>query len=387
MKNSYTQQLYPQLNSNNFFYILGLTISLFSLLRYETCWILPDTINNILKYGSCLFLGIHLAITLPKYGKKIPFVLILIAIILFVGLNIDQIYMIFVTTALVFGAKGLGFNNIVKWYFWIGLFFCIATIIGSQIGLVKSHDVYINTLSSRLSFALSGKRLSFGYIWPTDFATHCFFILLVYWYIRKAELTIKEILLFVIIAIVILYYTDAKLGAGCILLLPIMTLLYRLIRNTKPKIYVILIFSIPIFTILAIASTLMYQYSNFTWFFIDSVILAGRLHLGNEAISIYGIPFWGQKIRMYGGETEGAYYNYIDSSFIQLIVIYGIVYAILIITAYTIIAYKAYKRKDYILIIAVLMAGISGLIAQHFLQICMNPFLIAFMAKHPNATK
>ena len=46
-----------------------------------------------------------------------------------------------------------------------------------------------------------------------------------------------------------------------------------------------------------------------------------------------------------------------------------------------------YQQKNYVLILAVLMAGISGLIAQHFLQICMNPFLIAFMAKHPNATK
>ena len=152
-------------------------------------------------------------------------------------------------------------------------------------------------------------------------------------------------LLFVLGAIVILYYTDAKLGAGCILLLPIMTLLYRLTQNTKPKIYAVLIFSIPAFAVLAIVGTIMYQYSNFTWFFIDSVILAGRLRLGNEAIAMYGTPLWGQELRMYGAGTEGKYYNFIDSSFIQLIVIYGIVYIILIILVYTIITYKAYQQK------------------------------------------
>lgn len=381
MKNSYIQQLWPQLNSNNFFYILGLTISILMQLKSETYWILPDTIDKTLKYGSCLLLGMHLIMTLPKYGKKIPLVLIFIAIILFVGLNTKQTYMMFTTATLIFGAKGLNFNNIVKWYFWTGLFFCMTTIIGNQIGLIKGHDVYIDVLSSRLSFALSGKRLSFGYIWSTDFATHCFFILLAYWYIRKAELTVKEMLLFVLGAIVILYYTDAKLGAGCILLLPIMTLLYRLTQNTKPKIYAVLIFSIPAFAVLAIVGTIMYQYSNFTWFFIDSVILAGRLRLGNEAIAMYGTPLWGQELRMYGAGTEGKYYNFIDSSFIQLIVIYGIVYIILIILAYTIITYKAYQQKNYVLILAVLMIGISGLIAQHFLQICMNPFLIALIAK------
>jgi len=385
MNSFYIQQLRPQISINNFFYISGLIISLFLLLKYETCWVLPDIISDVLKYGSCLLLGIHLTITLPKYGKKLPLVLMLIAITLFVGLNTDRIHMMFVTAALVFGAKGLNFDNIVKWYFWIGLFFCVTTIIGNQIGLIKDHDVYINALSSRLSFALSGKRLSFGYVWSTDFATHCFFILLAYWYIRKAELTLKEMLLFVFLAIAILFYTDAKLGAGCILLLPIMTLFYRLTRNTQPKIYAVLIYSILLFSILAIICTMMYQYSNFTWFFIDSVILAGRLRLGNEAIAMYGTPLWGQKIQMYGGETEGVYYNYIDSSFIQLIVIYGIIYTMLIILAYTIITYKAYQRKDYVLILVILMTGISGLIAQHFLQICMNPFLIAFMAKHSNA--
>ena len=214
MKNSYIQQLWPQLNSNNFFYILGLTISILMQLKSETYWILPDTIDKTLKYGSCLLLGMHLIMTLPKYGKKIPLVLIFIAIILFVGLNTKQTYMMFTTATLIFGAKGLNFNNIVKWYFWTGLFFCMTTIIGNQIGLIKGHDVYIDVLSSRLSFALSGKRLSFGYIWSTDFATHCFFILLAYWYIRKAGLTVKEMLLFVLGAIVILYYTDAKLGAA-----------------------------------------------------------------------------------------------------------------------------------------------------------------------------
>ena len=382
MSNSYIQQLCPQLNSNNFFYILGLTISILVLLRPETYWILPDTIDKALKYGSCLLLGVHLTMTLPKYGKKIPLVLMLITVILFVGLNTDRNYMMFVTVALVFGAKGLSFNNIVKWYFWTGLCFCIVTIIGNQMGLIKSHDVYLDALSSRLSFALSSKRLSFGYIWSTDFASHCFFILLAYWYIRKAELTVKEMLLFVLGAIIILYYTDAKLGAGCILLLPIMTLLYRLTLKKTPKIYATLVFSIPLFALLAITSTVMYRYSNFTWFFIDSVILAGRLRLGNEAIAMYGTPLWGQELRMYGAGTEGEYYNFIDSSFIQLIVIYGILYTIFIILTYTFIAYKAYKRKDYVLIIAVLMTGVSGLIAQHFLQICMNPFLIALMAKY-----
>ncbi len=377
----YLKQLLPQISFRNFFYVIGLALSMIVLLKYITFWRVPEFIFNLGKYVAFLSLGVHLVITLPKYRKYTASALLVLLLFIMIGVNIDRFFMLFVTVSLVLGAKGLSFRNIVKWYFVIGLFFCLITIIGSQLGVIDNKTIYINSFSSRLSFTSFGKRMSFGYVWPTDFASHCFFIILAYWYIRRALINNVEKLAILLLSFIILYFTDAKLGCGCMVLLVITTIFYKRTSNHR-KIYSLLIFSIPILAVVAILSTIMFDNQHFIWVFIDTVILAGRLYLGNDALNYYRVTFWGQEIKMYGADTEKKYYNFIDSSYIQSLVIFGIAYTLVILFAYMMICYKAYKRNDFVLMLAILLTGISGVIAQHFLQIFMNPFLIALTAKH-----
>jgi hypothetical protein len=85
---------------------------------------------------------------------------------------------------------------------------------------------------------------------------------------------------------------------------------------------------------------------------------------------------------MYGGDNSGALYNFIDSSYLQLIVLYGIVYTVIYLLLFSIVGYQSYKRCDRVILVALLVAGFSGIISQHFLQIYMNPLLVALTAKH-----
>lgn len=178
-------------------------------------------------------------------------------------------------------------------------------------------------------------------------------------------------------------HTDARLGVGSILGILLINIFYFLTRKTFPqynKLYFILVYSIPFFFILALWATVAYRYNNFTWDFIN-YMLSGRLALGNEAIHNYGIPLLGQLVKLNGGDDSGIYYNYIDSSYIQLIVIYGIVYTALFLITYYFICHKAYKNNNYPLILAVLLTGVSGLISDYMLILTMNPFYIALFTK------
>ena len=86
---------------------------------------------------------------------------------------------------------------------------------------------------------------------------------------------------------------------------------------------------------------------------------------------------------MFGSAREdGDAYNYLDNSYVQSLVIYGLIYTFLFVVGYVVICWKAFNRKDYFLMYSILFAGISGLIAQHFIEIYMNPFLIALFANH-----
>ena len=80
--------------------------------------------------------------------------------------------------------------------------------------------------------------------------------------------------------------------------------------------------------------------------------------------------------------ADGDSYNYLDNSFVQLLVIEGLIYTVLLVIAYMFICRHAYRRKDFYLMYSVFFAGVSGLIAQNFIEIYMNPFLIALFAKH-----
>ena len=75
-----------------------------------------------------------------------------------------------------------------------------------------------------------------------------------------------------------------------------------------------------------------------------------------------------------------ARYFFIDSSFIRLLVVYGVVLSIIVIGIMVIISVRAELRQSYLLPAIILLITLSSLIDQHLLEISFNPFLLAFLA-------
>ena len=140
-----------------------------------------------------------------------------------------------------------------------------------------------------------------------------------------------------------------------------------------------------LFAIMAYISS-SYDEADPNWIIVD-VALSGRLHISQEALDKEGYTWFGQEYELIGGEADENLYNYIDSSYLQALVIYGIVFSILLLLSYIFIVGQAYKRKDYTFLYAIIVVGISGAIAQHFLQVYMNPLWLALTANVmvPNA--
>jgi hypothetical protein len=49
------------------------------------------------------------------------------------------------------------------------------------------------------------------------------------------------------------------------------------------------------------------------------------------------------------------------------------------------LGYQSYRRRDDTLLGALFIAGISGVIAQHFIQVFMNPLLLLLFAREDNS--
>lgn len=371
------------------FYLLTLVFAVVYLLGGEVVLNTRNFIFLFIKYVSVLLMSMQLAYAFSKYNKKWRLIIILSLLLsLIVGVINGRYFELLATVALIFGAKGLNFRNVLRYYFSISAFFCISVIFLCKLGIIRDN---IAEPLTRINFLTGADsiRHSFGYVWPTNLSTHVFFILLTLWIYKKGHLNLWHCFFYAIISYLLLLYTDSRLGAGCILLLPFFSL-FIYIRDKMglcfSKWNFLYVIWIPFISIAMIYVTQNYDASNSLWVILNT-LFSGRLRIGHEAMTDYGTKLFGQYYVQYGGQNAGDYYNFIDSSYIQLIVIYGILYTVLFISAFLFVAYNAYKRRDIPLLLAIFVAGISGAIAQHFLQIYMNPILLALTSEHSSMVK
>lgn len=393
MDNTYEENII-EYNPTEKLYFFGLILYMLQYLQYETQWDYGSSVNLLLLMIVLFSLSAHMLSTFIQCEKdsfKIVFLFSLFVTTV-VGANArlnpenSLRYSLLVTLFLVFGAINIDFRKIVKTYLFVGGVYCIVTVMASLLGVINNiSDVYIRD-DDVIGAVDNFYRMSFGYGWSTNMANHVFFIILAFFYWISRPFNKIEILMCAIISSFVLYYTGSRLSTFCVFLMLSFTLCYKTIFGkrmlTNEWLLYLLIFCIPIFAIVSCFVTYAYDEADVTWMITD-VVLSGRLHYGKDAFDMAGIPLWGQFYEMFGSAREdGDAYNYLDCSYVQSVVIYGLIYTFLLVVGYVVICWKAFNRKDYFLMYSILFAGISGLIAQHFIEIYMNPFLIALFANH-----
>lgn len=369
--------------SPNYSYYLGLVLGLIALLLTETFLEIPDVLLYGIEFLSFIALSIQLLSVIGELSPRSKTVCLLVFVAsIIIGYNTESIFLMFFFFASVYGAKGLAYPDILKAYFRTSFLFCISILTLCYFGFVKNK---IDYAFDREMLAGATERNSFGYAWPTDLASHIFFILLTFWILRKGRLSVIHLLSYLCVIYWLLIYTNARLGCGCILLLLLFSV-YIHFQSRIPSLLNALfgtwtVLWIPLLLLGSLWIAMYYDPSDIVWVGID-MLLSGRLEIGQDMLLYHGITFFGQIVEMNGGDVMAGEYSYIDSSFLQSIIIYGIVFSVILLIAYVSVSYKAYKRKDFVFLCAVFISGISGFVAQHFLQIFMNPLLIALFAEH-----
>lgn len=375
-------------------YFSGLVLAMIFFLVEETTFYLPELMNLFVKLTAVLFLILHIVSVFSKYTLSWKIVIVVTFFLsVVIGQKCDHLTLLVVTWAAIFGAKDIPKERLLKVYFKTSVIFCALTICMALGGFIE-NKVILNLSGSRETIfgEVVNGRACFGYIWPTDFATHVFYIFMTYWLLKDGRLSMAKIVIWVIATYILLSYTDSRLGCGCIILLLISGILLNFLRKRKEdkavkprrfRLSFLLILWIPFLAILSLWATAMYDETDLSWI-ATNIVLSGRLGIGQEALVTKGIPLLGQFYKLRGGETDENLYNYIDSSYLQLFIIYGLVYTVLILSAYIKLGYQSYRRRDNNLLVAIFIAGISGVIAQHFIQFIMNPLLLLLFTKDEN---
>ena len=221
-------------------------------------------------------------------------------------------------------------------------------------------------------------RNSFGFIYPTDFASHCFYLFLAISYLLKDKFIWTRSLFGVLLSAFIIKYCDARLNALSILLATVIFIYFYYSNGKKLKIFALLPYSAVIF-----ASVVTYLSYKFSWSnpFLVSInkLITGRLALGRNAFDTFGVHLFGTRNVQFigsGGKTESVIgYNYVDSSYVQMLFTYGIVPVVLLIIIYVVASRKQYKDGQYLLVAILSLIAFNCMIEAFWFVPTYNIFM------------
>ena len=221
-------------------------------------------------------------------------------------------------------------------------------------------------------------RNSFGFIYPTDFASHCFYLFLAISYLLKDKFIWTRSLFGVLLSAFIIKYCDARLNAVSILLATVIFIYFYYSNGKKLKIFALLPYSAVVF-----ASVVTYLSYKFSWSnpFLVSInkLITGRLALGRNAFDTFGVHLFGTRNVQFigsGGKTESVIgYNYVDSSYVQMLFTYGIVPVVLLIIIYVVASRKQYKDGQYLFVAILSLIAFNCMIEAFWFVPTYNIFM------------
>ncbi|WP_047999285.1 polysaccharide biosynthesis protein [Lactiplantibacillus herbarum] len=292
------------------------------------------------------------------------------------------------TVLLMMGARGVSFRRIMQIYLWIVGGILLIALVAAELGIIKNITFVTN----------DGVRQSLGVVYTTDFAAHIFYLCGAYLYLQARYFRLYELLPVLVGGGVIYYFTKTMTDTLALLVLIILFLIYIYRRQLArmPKLLISLRYSflaLPVASLSIIGLSVIFNFQDTNLMRLNAW-LSSRLELGNNALLAYGVKILGQSaipVNGWGGEranmlTNGigdATYFFIDSSFLNALIAYGLLFTIVLIVGFTWRLYDRVRQQDYLLPVIFVAIAISSMFDQHFLEITYNVFILMAFAKLP----
>ena len=111
--------------------------------------------------------------------------------------------------------------------------------------------------------------------------------------------------------------------------------------------------------------------------------LTSRLTLGSSAIQTYGINLFGHDITWVGRALveEDLPYNFVDSSYIQILLTEGALFLAAMIALFVIIEIKAVRIRDYCLMVVIVFVSVYAFIEPYLVSFAVTPLILLAFAR------
>lgn len=380
----YMAQSYEKKTRVLFFF--AMVICLFFSLYNTSVWF-GHTIGKYISWIGLilLFPRIIAVLNCVKREYRIIFFL-LIPFLLAICLNVVEKDYVLYIFLFCFCAWNIPFKLIVKVYFIISLSFIVLTFLASNVGIIQnlSYSRYEFEISQMEHGITNKERFCFGFQWPTTFAAHITLLNVMYLYLKNGVLKISDYLISIFLIMFLYYYCDCRNEVVCMTLIILFSLYYRFRVRKANKILLIeksiLLYSVPICATIMFFFTYQYYNSGNEFYTTLNLLFSNRLHLGADILYSKGVKLFGQEFIQRGGDSID--YNFIDSSYLVWIIIYGLFFFILSILLFVFLCKKSIIQREYLVAICVVIIAIQGLMIPSLLTFHYNPFFMGLFAKY-----
>ncbi len=268
-------------------------------------------------------------------------------------------------------AGNVRMNKILKITLVIQTLLMIATIIGSQTGLIKDQIWY------------EGDRVrhSLGYDY-CGYPAHLLLFMTLMWMCLRKKVRLPDGLVLLVLNYLMYIYTDSRTDFYLSVLGIAGFYVWERIGQFRPlEVFrsIMTRYGFHLACILSIAIHWIYNPENVFMARIN-VALNNRLQLGLDAIRTYGFSLFGDQIRWFGQgslkDDPTRIYNYVDCSFLKEGLTFGILFLLLLAVGFYLAGRKIDNRKEYRLGWAVLISLAYSVINAHLCVLTFNVFIL-----------
>ena len=359
---------------------------------YSYCYYRTTMIEKALMIEMILttLIGLYCALIWAKViifdiRKKKDFLHILLpelagfVLAMIVSSNYNMEYLILVYL-LVIGARNIDFRRIAVASIIISAAFIIPVTILSLLGVLPDLVYYSN----------GSMRHSLGFLSPTDYGAHFFFVLCAYFWLRNGRFRWYDAALFAVITAYVFFFCVAKTDCTCILALLLSGILlrYKPVADFLLRIKWVYILSFVVLAAAALIVVLLYYPGNplrdIMYVKMNSThyrFEVARKMLQKVGLTPFGATFFELGI---GGTTDtidmDTDYTFIDISYIKILLKYGVIAFAAFMTVLTRFMYKRSEAKDIATLIMMFIIAVNCFMAHHLIDFSYNIFILMFFA-------
>lgn len=331
--------------------------------------------------NACIYIaGLKIAIDIAKgrYNlKAICTILIVSALQYVVFLKTGNMAMI-ILWVFILASKDIDFDQIIKYSFIINVYLMLFVVTSSLFGIIEDR-IYLRYNGTY--------RYSMGYQYTTNIANLYMHMIFMYVYWKKKKISVVSIILLMSVNILLFKLTDTKnaFSMGVVVLIGAFVIKTSVYLSRPHKwINAIYLCCVPFFAVASIGMTVFYN-RDVSWMNSINKILSGRLQLGYKGIEQYGIRLFGNKIEWVGGgyiyEVSKKIYNYVDSSYVQFLLEFGLAALILACIYIVTLNYKAIKKNDVWFGLVMFAIAVHSIPDPQLMWLECNPFLLYGLSK------